>query len=576
MRRILWITTLVLLVTSCYKDKGNYDYSLDEMNKIESVTFTPESVIGMEGQVIELQQPLNESQISKKILVNVAQSLQKDIENLDFTWNVSYKNDENKTVKDVFHTKGFLDVELAVGKQKSFDVFLEIKDKTTTLAHYEKFLIKTRPIFKNSLFILHGEEGNRKLGNIETIGKETNVYANVLPVVNPEANPEKFANAVALTSIAFMNFSWPNNSEKDILTVFYSDAEAEAYNPFGMKLEYGTNYVIPSNDKSFVFLRNVETGDPTNTTYYHCVLSRGGAFLLGNGVPCLYEPGGEVDLDENPLHQNDYMVTAATITEERFVLWDAKNNRFLYVSKGDSFPWGVDNANMYKLHNPVLDAYVDFSSLTEATTPVGKRAVYAYIQYRENYSDSHPFFIFKDENTGEFYLYELTPIRNDNSKTKGISTLGVEKKDDSSDPVFTISAQKMRNFAPGEKLDLIMYNSWFSTNYLFYAKDENIYRYNVSNGDKVVIYSAPKGYSVSTMKFRTQVSSNFAHDLGRYLSIGLVKGNQGAVAELRLTTASDVDSDYKITFYDKDDEGNNFGPIFDLQFAHEYMYYVER
>lgn len=49
------------------------------------------------------------------------------------------------------------------------------------------------------------------------------------------------------------------------------------------------------------------------------------------------------------------------------------------------------------------------------------------------------------------------------------------------------------------------------------------------------------------------------------------KDGNGAVAEIKLTQAADVDDSFSI-FCDKDDDGNAFGRIIDLQFAHVYTF----
>ena len=92
-----------------------------------------------------------------------------------------------------------------------------------------------------------------------------------------------------------------------------------------------------------------------------------------------------------------------------------------------------------------------------------------------------------------------------------------------------------------------------------------------------MVYTAPEGYTVSVIKFRTEdaesnstMSSNLG-DLGLYLSIGMNKDNNGAVAEIKLTTSADVDESFSV-FCDKDSEGNAFGRILDLQFAHVYPF----
>lgn len=66
------------------------------------------------------------------------------------------------------------------------------------------------------------------------------------------------------------------------------------------------------------------------------------------------------------------------------------------------------------------------------------------------------------------------------------------------------------------------------------------------------------------------MSSNFG-DLGLYLSIGMNKDSNGAVAEIKLTPSADVDDSYSI-FCDKDAEGKAFGRIIDVQFAHVYSF----
>ena len=132
-----------------------------------------------------------------------------------------------------------------------------------------------------------------------------------------------------------------------------------------------------------------------------------------------------------------------------------------------------------------------------------------------------------------------------NSKAK--ATRGGDDEDaSSSEAAYTITGKRLPDFHPCSNLASISYYAWFSTNYIFYAKDDQVIRHNLSNGDEEVIYTAPVGYTVSIIKFRTYdsesnstLSSNFG-DLGLYLSIGMNKGDNGAVAEIKLTTSADV------------------------------------
>lgn len=572
MKKTLYTLLVASLLTACYEDKGNYDYNFSELNEITKVTFSPATVETIDGKTIELQQPLNESETTKRIEVALEQTIASGMDNLDFMWVRTYINEEGKRTKDTIDTKGYLEVELPVGKDMRYDVLLEVKDKTTSLASYTNFVIKTRPIFKNSLFFLHGAQGSRKLGNIETIGAETKVRTDAYQAINPEGtNP--FMNAIGLSYSTYYDLSHNDMKQSNNLSIYTSKGEAFTYEPFGLKYKFNPNFIYPAGTNDFMFIRNIETGDPANYSYYRCVLSRDGRFYLGNYIAKLYIPG---QYASDPNHQTDYQVTAATITNDHFVLWDAKNNRFLYVSKNDSFgtsEYDVLNYGQWMtLYKPILDANVDFSYIPSEANPTGKKAVYAYIQYRENYDEAHPFFIFKDENTGKFYQYELTPLLTEDGKDE--KSKDDENNEGTGEPAFSISYKEMRNFEPGENLNLICYNAYFTTNYIFYADGSDVYRYNISNGDKTLLYTVPEEYTINVMKFRVNNSCSNTGDLGYILTLGLSKGSEGAIAEIRLNTASDLDNEFEPLFYNQSTEGEKLGVIQDVQFAHEYMYQV--
>lgn len=568
MKKILYIFLLTGMFVSCYEDKGNYDYT--PTNKIDDITFTPSIIESVDGSLIEVQQPFNEEERVRRIEAHVSQTLAENYDKLHFFWNVSHTNEEGKYVTDTIETNGYLDLELPLGKSAEFNVLLQVYDTETTLSRYSKFIVRTRPIFKNSLFVLHGEEGDRKLGNIEVIGEETNVYTDAHGLIFPSENPH--TDAEGLSYSTYLDLSNKSGSwiykEVNTLTIFDSNSQATGYNPYGLDVKFYNQTIFKPENRMFVFDRNIQTGDQSNNSQYRIVLSKDGQFYIGNLVPTLYKPAQKIeeatnDSDKNPLHQSDYMITAATITENRFVLWDAKNNRFLYMSKYDNYARCEDDMNdpaYEQLSNPILDAHVDFSSLDKS--PVGMKAVYAYIQYRQNYSEAKPYFIFQDEATNTFYRYELTSLDGDGKGGSG----------GESNSIYSIKGERLRNFNPSNNLATITYNSWFTTNYIFYADDNIVYRYNVSNGDKMAIYTAPEGYTISVIKFRTEDSCDFSGDLGRYLSIGMNKGDEGAIAEVYLNTAADVDKNVPTLFYDQDNEGVKFGKIKDLQFTQIYIY----
>ena len=570
MKKILSFLLFVPLLSACYEDLGNYDYTLDSMNEITAVTFTPSVVRSASGDIIEVQQALDESDTRRRVDAVVEQTLATDLEELDFYWFRTYVDENGEAVQDTVCTKGYLEFDLPVGKAMSYNIFLQIYDRTTDLSHYSGFAIKTRPVFKNSLFVMHGSDGSRKIGNIEVIGNETKIYTDVKTVTKDNNHYE---NATGFGYTTYINIpdNLTNIGETSALTVFCNNGESRAYDPHGMNVKFTSSQIFKPESENFSYRWTVQTGDPSNYTLYRVVLTENGEVYVGNVVQALYKPGHGCENGADLGHQTDYEITAATITHNRFLMWDAKNSRFLYAAKEDG-GFAIDEGNSikpsYVSRNPLLDAHVRFQGLQRS--PEGMTAVMGYINYRDNYSQQNPYFIFKDEESGDYYRYELL-MQNigDGSKVRRSRTADGEEEILSA---YTIVGEKKLAGLTPTDMSTITYNSWFTTTNLFFAEGNTVYRYNVSNGDKFVVYEAPEGYDVTKIKFRTEDSSAFSSDLGLYLNIVMFNGTNGAVAEIKFTTAADVDNDFTPLFYDKDNEGNPWGEIKDIIFVNEYAY----
>lgn len=562
---------LALLLTGCYKDKGNYDYTLGTMNEIRSVTFTPSISQGAEGSVIEVQQALDSASTTRRIEATVEQTIAKNLDDLDFYWCRTYTDHQGKSVKDTLRTSGYMEFDLPVGQAMSYNIFLQIYDRTTDLSHYEAFKVNTRPVFKNSLFVLHGNEGNRQVGNIEVIGNETKIYTDVKAVTR-DAN--HYENATGLAYTTFMNI--PEDISlfgiTSTLTIFGTNGETKAYNPHGMQVKYTAPQIFKPASESFAYKKQVQTGDPTNFTQYKVVLTESGEVYVGNCVHALYKPGQGCEGNPSVAHQTDYTITAATITHNRFLLWDAKHGRFLYAAKEDPGFARDEVASIrpsYMSMNPLLDAHVKFQGLQKSPTEMS--AVMGYTNYRNNYEQQNAYFIFRDEATGDYYRYELL------KQDIGDGSKAPQRRSDADEESEALSAytilseKRLAGFTPTYP-STVTYNSWFTTNNLFFAEGGTVYRYNVSNGDRYVVYEAPAGYEITQIKFRTEDSSTFSADLGLHLSIALYDGTHGAIAEVKFTTAADLDEDFPTLFYDRDNEGNRWGKIHDMQFVNDYIY----
>lgn len=579
MKKVLLSIAVLSLLTSCYKDKGNYDYHLDEMNEIKEISFIPATVTTISGKTIELQQPLNEDQTTGRVEVKLEQSLANNMDNLDFFWYLSH-TENKKEVKDTVRTKGYLEVPLAIGKETKYDVLLEIKDNSTSLSLFDKLTILTRPIFKNSLFVLHGENGQARLGDIETTASGTKVRTDAYAAIHPESGKQPFQNAVGLVYAAYLI---NNINPASRLGVLSSDGSSQVYNPYGLEEVLWKNYALPANsstDRPFTYKSQFTTGNSSSENDYHCILSTDGRFYWSRHKLAFKQPGAESN-NPNHLKETEYKVTAGTITDSYIVLWDQGNDRFICVSNQEDYYNFRDEEKAgdqnFRLFNPVLDAHVDFKTLTnQGLSPKGKEALYAYIQYKNNYEEAHPCFIFKDKKENNYYLYELTPLGNDKS-VRNVSFLGDEGQDN--EPLFSITGKKLKDFNPNQGNGNILYSTEYISSYVFYAEGGNLYRYNTNNSDKTRIYQAPEGWNITLLKLRSYDTSNFMGEdddnLRQYISIGMCKGNEGAVAEIKLNTAGDIDETFHTEVYTQDENGQKFGKIIDLQFAYEYTYHVK-
>jgi hypothetical protein len=417
----------------------------------------------------------------------------------------------------------------------------------------------TRPIFKNSLFVLHGNEGELKLGNIEVIGDETKIRTDITTVTPEENDGNWYNNAIGFAYTTYWDLSYGRSGSANSIIVFDNSGGAKAYNPFGMTIKYSTEQVLRPENENFTFKKTIQVGSSTDAIgLYRIVLSEEGDIFVGNMVYPLYKPGqGYQGVLDN---QSDYQITAATISDERFIFWDAKNNRFLYAEKdGSKFPNQEDQAEsqFQTMDTPLLDAKVDFSGFI---SPEGMTAILGYINYRESYDTQSAYFIFKDSKN-VFYRYKLSADKKNSGSTNT----------DNNAAIAIMEVETLKPFMPNCDLNTITYNSWFTTNFLFYSDGKTIYRYSVSSGDNVPVYTAPEGYDITMMKFLTDDAASHTRDLGRILSIALYNETKqaGAVAEIMFNTAADIEKDFEPLFYDKDENNLPWGKIRDMQFANE-------
>ncbi len=586
MKKILYTLLLGLMLAGCYNDKGDYDYTFGTMNEIDldSISFSPQSYESLSGTVIEIQQPMTDTLI-QRVEIRLKQTIGQNYDNLDFLWERDFIGRDTLgyavQIKDTITTPGYVDLEFLPNEARTYALRLIITDRTTTLKYYKSLTVKTRPIYKNSLFVLHGNAGERKLGNIELIGDIPNITIDAYKNVNPETEIGPFADARMLDFTAGLNSSGERYFRT--LAVFYEDGKGKVWEPYGLTQKYAAqaSYVFLSRWGAIMPKRIIGLGNPVQMQDSRLLIDRNGKHYVAgsyfNFIPYDNKISSTVG------HQTDFNIATGTIMANYYVLWDSKNERFLYQPKvhnmngfsGESKGRTAANAVVM---SPLLDACVDFSALPEGYSPQGKRAVYAYISSMGNdYNSAYPFFIFADDNEGEdvYYLYELKPQFGDKDSQKSRKKVNAPRyitRSSDTDPAFTITARRLPSLQPGENASSICYSFFYSTNYIFFVDKTGkaVYRYNTMNDELYTVYEAPVQYTITQIKFRSSFASDFQKDLGRYLSIALDNGKNGAVTEVRLDNTGDVDTSFPVMLYEGT-EDEKFGTIQDMQFVHDYL-----
>ena len=167
--RIYILGVVAFMLGGCYEDKGNYDYK--KVNDLESITFLPEPTERTETSCnYRYRQPsLDTLRVTYTPVVTQSDVTGED--NLEFQW-ITSKTVNKKTVLDTLRSKE-LTLKFAPKKKTSYAPLFKVIDHSTGVEYYTKFNMNTVVPFVNSWFVLHGAQGDRKLGVVEGINAET-------------------------------------------------------------------------------------------------------------------------------------------------------------------------------------------------------------------------------------------------------------------------------------------------------------------------------------------------------------------------------------------------------------------
>lgn len=167
--KLIWMSVVaVLLWTSCYDDKGNYDYT--EINQISA-----------EHAFFDSTVHLTSFKDTLRVSPEISGSLINDPDNYSYEWVLS-SSAVTGGVADTIYIGNTLNLEYPLSLSAGvYTVYLKTLDKTTGLTDISYFTLRLTTDFSQGWLVLgEGDDGRSQLDMISTVGEDTLVLKNLL------------------------------------------------------------------------------------------------------------------------------------------------------------------------------------------------------------------------------------------------------------------------------------------------------------------------------------------------------------------------------------------------------------
>lgn len=566
---IITIATLFTL-SSCYKDLGNYDYKFDQMDEIENVTLTPQPEEDMNGDwVIEFTQPAAGSGIRTEwIKADITHKFQnEDTYRCEWKYNWPYETSNGSLAfKDTTIIADSIPVKFAENTNTSYEIMLIVKDCSNSPAsgveQYYSITVNSVPPFKNSLMVLHGKAGERLIGNIDDNKLPAQVTYDVWKQIYGD-KPNPFKTVVNI----FDNSTYHNNgTQEHYLFVATYTGSGYIYNSYGLTPIYNEYWTYPNIEGHTIIPKQIGKYNP-NVQCGFMIDQQGMAYICGRAFKMqFFQIGANVEAGtDGHITSDQYEAECGIMYADYLLLWDKKEGRFLTTFyMGNQFPSITTlERSEAKMTAPLVDAGIDFTT-SGYESPKGMNAVFGYISCDGSEISKAGYMIFVD-NANNAYAYRLEIVDKEGTP------------EESSNAPQSRASQPVERFRVTERVALsglenftaqspMVYYSQLDPSFFYYASGGNLYRYNMTNKQSYLVYTAPEGYIINLLKFRCETNYSYAGTLTSILDIAMSKDGEGAIATIKLNNSGSIDNNFEPQFY------TGFGPIADIAFAHDYIY----
>lgn len=569
MKKIITTIATLLTLTACYRDLGNYDYTFDKMDQIEEVKLFPEPSLDPNGDwILEFVQPTAGTGMRTDwIKAEITHKFQ-DQKTYVCHWqyNMPIKTENGSlTFQDTTITADSIPVIFPERTNLSYEILLVIEDRSGSPANgikqYYSITASSVPPYKNSLMVLHGPAGNRHIGNIDDNKLPGTTSFDIWKDIYGDL-PNPFRTTVNI----FDNSSYHDNGNyRHSLFVANYTGSAYIYNSYGLGLLENEYWTYPNIEDYIIIPKQIGKYNPDNM-FGFMIDQEGRAYVCGRAFKMqFFEIGAEVaDDTQGHIKNGEYEAECGIMYENYLLLWDKKENRFLTTYyRGNEFPSQTSfNRAEAKMTAPLVDAGINFDK-TNIAPPENMRALYGYISCDGAQFGTAGYMLFADENN-RAYAYRIEII-DKNTDQESLNTRGTRaytpvERFRVTDRIELTGLQNFTTQTP------MVYYSQLDPSFFYYASGNELYRYNMTNNQAQLVYTAPEGYTINLLKFRCATHYAHAGSLPSILDIGMNKDDEGAIATIKLTNSGTLDKTFEPRFY------TGFGPIADIAFAHEYMY----
>lgn len=573
MKKIITTITALLTLTACYRDLGDYDYAFDRMDQIEEVTLSPEPDTDPNGDwILEFTQPMagtgTRTDWIKAEITHKFQDQNTYVCHWQYGMPIAQDNG-TLAFKDTTITADSIPVMFLENTNTSYEIMLIVEDVSDSPAkgikQYYSITASSVPPYKNSLMVLHGKAGSRLIGNIDD---------NRLPgKMSPDIWKDLYGNAANPFKTAvniYDNSSYHDNGNyRHSLFVATYTGSAYIYNSYGLVPLENEYWTYPQTEDHTIIPKQIGKYNPDNM-YGFMIDQSGVAYVCGRAFKMqFFEIGSEVpDNTEGHIKKGEYEAECGIMYENYLLFWDKKGNRFLTTYyMGNQFPSQMtfDRSEAH-MTSPMVDAGIDFQK-AGIEAPENMSALYGYISCDGANFGTTGYMIFADANNNAYaYRLEIND-KNTSEESLKIKSTRAYTPVERFRVTDRVQLTGLKNFTSSSP---IVYYSQLDPSFFYYASGAELYRYNMTNQQAQLVYTAPEGYRINVLKFRCATHYSHAGSLPSILDIGMNKNDEGAIATIKLTNSGTLDQEFEPRFY------TGFGPIADIAFAHEYIYEAQQ